>query len=158
MPAGLPKLLVTFLVDENGILNVSAREERSGKEASIQIVPTHGLTTDEVQRMERESYKHAREDMTAHRLIDLRNQVTFDTNKTEQMLAKAGDRISPDQRDQIASTMRHLKQLAETTQDAEKLHQALNEFDRQTVRLAELAIVTALSKTDKAEPSDQKSQ
>jgi len=48
MPAGIPKILVTFLIDENGILNVSAIEERSRKEASIQIVPKYGLTSDEV--------------------------------------------------------------------------------------------------------------
>ena len=144
MPAGLPKILVTFLVDENGILNVTAKEERSGKEASIQIVSTHGLTAEEVARMTLESYAHAREDMTAHRLIDLRNQVAFDTHKTEQMLGKAADQLTPEQRGEIESAMRALRQLAETTQDADQLYRALNDFDRKTVRLAELAIVTTL--------------
>jgi molecular chaperone DnaK len=148
MPAGIPKLLVTFLIDENGILNVSAREERSGKEASIQIVATYGLTTEEVERMEMESYEHARADMTTHRLIDLRNQVEFDTRKTEQMLAKVGARLAPDQREAIETASRNLKALAgKEAVDPDTLHQALSEFGRNTVRLAELAIAATLQET-----------
>lgn len=150
MPAGMPKILVTFLVDENGILNVSAREERSGKEASIQIIPAHGLTTEEVRRMEAESYEHARDDMTAHRLIDLRNQVDFDTRKTEQMLAKVGNELPAEQREDIRNGMRDLRAMAADDRvDADSLHKALNDFDRKTVRLAELAITATLRETDR---------
>lgn len=149
MPAGIPKILVTFLVDENGILSVSAREERSGKEASIQIVPTYGLTTEEVDRMEMESYEHARADMAAHQLIDLRNQVEFDVRKTEQMLAKVGSQLPPDQLHAIEAAMRDLTALAATEGiDVNVLHRALNEFDRRTVRLAELAITATLREAD----------
>ena len=129
-------------------LDVSAREERSGKEAGIQIVPTHGLTPDEVKRMELESYAHAREDMKAHQLIDLRNQVTFDTQKTEQMLAKVGDGLGVDERATIERSIGELRSLAETTDDADGLFKALKAFDRGTVRLAELAITQALKRQD----------
>ena len=64
MPAGIPKLRVEFLVDASGILTVRAAEERSGKRLEAQIVPNHGLTAEEVERIERESLTHAREDMT----------------------------------------------------------------------------------------------
>ena len=74
MPAGMPRIEVTFLIDANGILNVSARETRSGKEAAVQIVPAHGLAREEVARMVKESTAHAAEDLAAHRLIDLRNE------------------------------------------------------------------------------------
>ncbi len=153
MPAGIPKLLVTFLIDENGILNVSAREERSGREASIQIVPTHGLTAEEVERMETESYAHARADMNAHRLIDLRNQVLFDTRKTEQMLARAGDGLSGDEKATIERSIRELRAMAETTEDADGLFEALQAFDRRTVRLAEVAIARTLGQEDDANSS-----
>lgn len=146
MPAGIPKILVTFLIDENGILNVSATEERSRKEASIQIVPTHGLTSDEVHRMELDSYAHAREDMTAHRLIDLRNQIVFDTTKAEQMMAKVAQTVEPAYRSEVEQAMRDLRNLAETSDDPEAIHQALTEFDRKTVKLAELAILSTLQK------------
>jgi molecular chaperone DnaK (HSP70) len=144
MPAGMPKIMVTFLIDENGILNVSASEERSGQEASIQVIPAHGLTTEEVKRLESESYEHAREDMTAHRLIDLRNQVAFDTHKAEQMLAKVADVISQEEREEIETAMNDLKQLSQTCDDAETIYNALNAFDRRTVRLAEVAIAQTL--------------
>ena len=147
MPAGLPKIMVTFLVDENGILNVSAREERSGQQASIQVIPAHGLTADEVKRMERESFEHAREDMTAHRLIDLRNQVEFDTHKAEQMLAKVGDQLDRGEREVIEEGIRVLRRLATVSGDAEKIHQALDAFDKQAVRLAEMAVTMALRST-----------
>ncbi|GMU24106.1 MAG: chaperone protein DnaK [Phycisphaerae bacterium] len=149
MPAGLPKILVTFLVDENGILDVSAREERSGQEASIQIVPTYGLTADEVKRMELESYAHAHEDMIAHRLIDLRNQVAFDTHKAEQMLEQVGVEFPASERQAIVDAMDALRKLAATTQDADGLWDALRAFDQRTVRLAELAIARTLRDTER---------
>ncbi|HOA72767.1 MAG TPA: Hsp70 family protein [Phycisphaerae bacterium] len=149
MPAGIPKILVTFLIDENGILNVSAVEERSRKEASIQIVPTHGLTREEVRRMELESYAHAREDMTAHRLIDLRNQIAFDTAKAEQMLARVGDELDPAYRSEIEQAMRELRRLGESESDPDVIHKALNDFDRKTIALAEKSIVNALRSDNK---------
>ncbi|UCD28859.1 MAG: Hsp70 family protein [Planctomycetota bacterium] len=144
MPAGIPKIRVSFLIDENGILNVSAIEERSAKQASIQIIPTHGLTVDEVKRMEIESIMHARKDMTEHWLIDLRNQITFDTNKAEQMLAKVGDRMNARQRGDIEHALHNLRMLAEKSDSAELLQRALGEFNEMTVRLAELSITQSL--------------
>lgn len=144
MPAGLPKIEVTFLIDQNGILNVSAKELRSGKEAGIQVVPAHGLTKEEVDRMEVESYTHAREDMTAHRLIDLRNQVAFDTHKAEQALAKAGTAIRADERRRIEAAMASVRELAKTSEDADEVHKALDMFDKMTIRLAEVNIAAAL--------------
>ncbi len=65
MPAGLPLIDVTFLLDANGMLQVSAREVRSNEQASIEIQPTSGLSRDEVERMIKESIEHAREDLSA---------------------------------------------------------------------------------------------
>lgn len=146
MPAGMPKIEVTFLIDQNGILDVSAREQRSGKEAGIQVVPAHGLTKEEVDRMEVESYRFAREDMAAHRLIDLRNQVAFDANKCEQMLAKAGDRLSAAERAKVEADLAAIRRLAETSRDPDEIHRALDAFDKGTIRLAEVAIAKALGK------------
>jgi len=144
MPAGIPKIMVTFLIDENGILNVSAVEERSGTQASIQIVPTHGLTVAEVKRIEIDSIMHARKDMTEHWLIDLRNQIAFDTNKAEQMLAKVGDRLDMDQLRDIEHALHTLRMLAEQSNDPKLLQQSRVQFDRMTVRLAELAVTQSL--------------
>lgn len=88
MPAGIPQLEVTFLVDANGVLSVSAVERRSGKRAALQIVPNHGLTREEVERIERESVEFAREDMTRHRIADLVTNSRLDVHWIEQALAR----------------------------------------------------------------------
>ena len=144
MPAGFPKIEVEFLIDANGILNVSARELRSGKQAGIQIVPNHGLTRAEVERITRESIAFAREDIEAHRRVDLLNQVEFDLHKTEQMLAKVGDRLDPQERERIEREMAALRRLAQETDDLDALQQALTAFGHSTLHLAELGIKAAL--------------
>lgn len=144
MPAGIPKIEVQFLIDANGILIVSAREQRSGVETSIQVIPSHGLTRDEVKRIEEDSIRFARQDMTAHRLIDLRNQIEFDTHKTEQTLAMYGHKLPPEERTALEEGIRVLRSLATKTDDAEKLHRALDEFGKKTLDLANLAIGEAL--------------
>ncbi|MFQ5489837.1 MAG: Fe-S protein assembly chaperone HscA [Phycisphaerae bacterium] len=144
MPAGLPKIDVTFLIDQNGILNVTATEQRSGQAAGIQVIPAHGLTREEVRRMEAESVAAAREDIAAHRLIDLRNQVLFDTQKAEQMLAKFGDQLPAEQRDAAASAMAELRRLAQSCDDADAIYERLEAFNRMTLPLANAAIAVTL--------------
>jgi len=155
MPAGLPKLEVTFLVDANGVLSVSAVERRSEKRASIQIVPNHGLTREEVERMEAESYEHAREDMAAHRLIDLRNQAKLDIRAIERQIAKVGDALDAEYRAEIESKVAAVRALMEQdAPDLDALHAALDTMDKSTVRLAELAIAQTLREDEAARSAD----
>jgi molecular chaperone DnaK (HSP70) len=144
MPGGLPKIEVQFLIDANGILNVSAREQRSGKEANIQVIPSHGLTREEVARIETESVKFARQDMAAHRLIDLRNQVEFDTHKTEQTLSKYGHLLPENEQAELEAAIRHLRGLAAASDDADKLYAELDRFGKRTETLANLAVTEVL--------------
>jgi len=144
MPAGMPKVEVEFLIDANGILNVSAKEQRSGQQASIQVIPNHGLTRAEAARMEQESLAFAQQDIDAHRRIDLVNQVAFDTSKTEQMLAKVGRLLKPAERERIERDIAALRELAESTHDLDELHRALDAFGKSTLQLAELGIREAL--------------
>jgi len=146
MPAGLPKIEVTFLIDANGILSVSAVEKRSEKAASIQIVPNHGLSREEVARIERESLTHAKSDMTAHRLIDLRNQARLDIRAIERQIKKVGDGIEADYRTQIEVKVERVKAfVAAQNPDADAFATALTEMDHATVRLAEVAIQKTLN-------------
>ena len=98
MPAGMPRVRVAFLVDANGILNVSAKELRSGKEASVQITPAHGLTRNEVDQMVQDSYAHAYQDMWAHQLIDTRNEANRVLSAIDKALADVGDVLDDRQR------------------------------------------------------------
>ena len=144
MPAGIPKIDVTFLIDQNGILNVTAREQRSGTEAGIQVIPAHGLTRDEVRRMEAESVTFARQDLTAHRLIDLRNQVMFDTTKARQMLDKHGHLLGEGQRAEMENAVAELRSFAESSDDADEIHRRLMAFGRKTVPLANASVTATL--------------
>jgi molecular chaperone DnaK len=74
MPAGLPRVEVRFLIDANGILHVSAREQRSGKEAEIQVQPSYGLTDEQVENMILESFDKAEEDFAERQIIEARNE------------------------------------------------------------------------------------
>ncbi len=143
MPAGLPKIRVTFSIDASGILNVMAVEERSNTKASIQIVPSYGLTKTEVDQMVRESVKHAREDMLEHRLIDLGNQIRQDIAAIEKSLTIVGDDIEVGYRAEMIAAIEKLRGL-EGSKDAEAIHAALQEMDKKSTRLGEMA-VTKLS-------------
>lgn len=144
MPAGIPQVEVTFLIDQNGILNVTARELRSGREAGIQIVPHHGLTREEVRRMTREAIAHAREDMTAHHLIDVRTTLEFDLNKTRQMLDRWGHLITAEERAELEQGVRELRAFAATCADPHELNRRREALDRAAVPLAEKAMSAAL--------------
>src|SRR5207248_10173125 len=74
MPAGLPRIEVRFLIDANGILNVSAREQRSGREAEIEVKPTYGLTDEQVESMILDSFDNAEEDFRQRQLIEASNE------------------------------------------------------------------------------------
>ncbi len=149
MPAGIPKVEVEFLIDANGILNVAAREQRSGQQASIQIIPNHGLTQGEVDRIMHESLTFAKSDLDAHRRIDLANQVEFDTTKTEQMLAKVGHLLPAEERARIADEIAALRRMVRESNDLDALHRALTDFGHHTIHLAELGIRDALIATQR---------
>ena len=145
MPAGIPQLEVTFLIDQNGILSVTARELRSGKETSVQIVPQHGLTRDEVKRMQQEAITHAREDMTAHHLIDVRMTIEFDLNKTQQMLDRYGHLLSAPDRAALTRGIGDLRQFSTTCTDPAELNQRREALDQSAIPLAEKAMTAALT-------------
>ncbi|MBI1827528.1 MAG: Hsp70 family protein [Planctomycetes bacterium] len=144
MPAGIPKLEVTFLIDQNGILNVSAKELRSGMEASVQIVPTHGLTREEVCKMQAEALAHAREDMSAHHLIDVRTTLEFDLNKAERMIHQFGRLLEPRELRRLLQQVNELRDLAKISNNAEELNRRREEFDRAVLPLAEMAMSETL--------------
>ncbi len=144
MPAGLPKIEVLFLIDQNGILSVSAKELRSGQTASVQIAPSHGLTRDEVQRMQTEAVEHAREDMSAHHLIDVRTTLEFDLNKAERLLNRYGHLSPMEERAAIERALVELRRLAKECSDPRLLNERRELFNHSILSLAERAMTEAL--------------
>lgn len=142
MPAMMPQLDVTFLVDANGILTVTAREQRSGKEASVTVQPSHGLTKDEVEQMVLESVEHAREDFDARRFIELRNKAETDLCHTERSLERAGSELDDDQRRRIDAAIATAKAAMQGS-DVDALQHAVHELGEATTPLAMLQFNSA---------------
>jgi molecular chaperone DnaK (HSP70) len=147
MPAGLPKLEVTFVVDANGVLTVTATEARSGRRARTQVVPNHGLTRDEVDQIERDSFAHAKDDMNAHRLIDLRLNAKLDIRNIRRQLERVGEAIDDDYREEIEGHIAKVQAMIDSPDDkvdADAFQQAMHDMDHATLKLAEVAIAQTL--------------
>ncbi len=93
-PRGVPQIEVTFALDANGILNVSAKDKQTGKEQKITIQASSGLTEEEIQRMIKEAEAHAEEDRKARELIEARNQADAMVHEAGKLLKEQGDKIS----------------------------------------------------------------
>ena len=139
MPAQFAQVDVTFLVNHDGILTVSAKEQRSGAKAQVTVQPAHGLTQAEVDQLVSDSIEYAQEDFTARRLIELRNKAENDLRHTDKGLAQAGSRLTPEQRDTIASAGAALR-AAIAGNDLAALQQAIDAFGGATNPLATLVM------------------
>lgn len=137
MPAGVPRIEVTFLIDANGILNVKAKELRSGKEQSIEITPAYGLTEAEVERMIEESYRFAESDVRQRMLIESRNEADAMIMHTEKALREGADLISEEERLQIQKAFQELKE-ARDGEDPDLIRDCMRKLDETTRHLAEL--------------------
>ena len=145
MPAQFAQVDVTFLVNQDGILTVSAKELRSGAQARVTVQPAHGLTTAEVDQLVNDSIENAQEDFTARRLIELRNKGENDLRHTEKGLSQAGDKLTQAQHDAIASTGAALRTAMAGT-DITALQEAGMAFARATNPLATLMMNDVLRK------------
>ena len=152
MPAGIPQIEVEFLVDANGILNVSAVERRSGRRSAIQVVPAYGLTREEVERMERESVLHARDDMRSHRIIDLLVNAQLDLKWIGDALARVREALDPGYVADLERRMSALREMIESARrdplqaDANAIQRAKQALDEASARVHEVAIARSLGK------------
>jgi molecular chaperone DnaK len=136
MPAQMAQVAVTFLIDANGLLTVTAREQRSGKEATVTVQPSHGLTNEEVERLVLESVEHARGDFSARRLIELRNKADADLRHTEKALAAEGAALADEVRQRIEQAIPRVRQAIQGD-NGDALQEALDELNAATMPLAE---------------------
>src|SRR5436853_900412 len=108
-PRGMPQIEVTFNIDVNGILSVSARDMGTGKESKITVQNAGGLSKEEIEKMKREAETHAADDKKRRETIELKNQGDNLVFSTERQLKEHGDKVSPDVRGQIESALNNLK-------------------------------------------------
>ncbi len=108
-PRGMPQVEVTFDIDANGILNVSAKDKATGKEQKIVIKASSGLNEDEIKRMVGDAEQHAAEDAKFRELADTRNQADGLAHATEKSLRELGDKVTGEERAKIESALADLK-------------------------------------------------
>ncbi|MHC5190967.1 MAG: molecular chaperone DnaK, partial [Planctomycetota bacterium] len=111
-PRGVPQIEVTFDIDANGILNVSAKDMGTGKEQSIKIQASSGLSDDEVEKMAQDAEAHAEEDKKRREVVDLKNQADQLVYSTEKTLKEHGEKVSAEVRGNIESAVNNLKEVA----------------------------------------------
>jgi molecular chaperone DnaK (HSP70) len=143
LPAGVPRIEVTFLIDANGILNVSARDVRTGDTQSIAVKPTYGLTDEEVERMIGESFKFAADDLKARQLIEARTEAEAILKATEKALARGGHLVGSDELGSINSSAAALA-AAKAGEDHKLIRARIADLEKATHHLAEVLMDTSL--------------
>jgi molecular chaperone HscA len=136
MPAGAAKLEVTFRVDADGMLTVTARELNTGIEQHIEVTPSFGLSGDDVERMLLESYEHAESDLAARQLRERIIEGERVIAATEAALKVDGDLLDEDERAELDGALKALRD-AIAAQDGKKIHHRTDGLDRATQPLAE---------------------
>ncbi|MBZ5503970.1 MAG: molecular chaperone DnaK [Acidobacteriia bacterium] len=135
-PRGVPQIEVTFDIDANGILNVTAKDKATNKEQKIQITSSSGLSKEEVERMAKEAEAHASEDKAKREEIEARNQLDSMVYQVEKMLKENGDKIAADDKGQVESAVADAKKALEGA-DAAAMNSAREKLTQASHKLAE---------------------
>ena len=135
-PRGVPQIEVTFNIDANGIVNVSAKDLGTGKEQSIQITSSSGLSKDDIDKMVREAESHAADDKKKQELIEARNQADSLIYGTEKSIKDLGDKLDAALKTDIENKIAALRKLTES-EDAEAIKKASEELAQASHKLAE---------------------
>ncbi len=143
MPAGLPKIDVTFLIDANGILQVTAKELRTDKAASIEVKPTYGLSETDVERMVEESFQYAEADVNARLLIEVRNEAETVLTHVRRALTQGGQLVGDEERRSITAALGQLEE-ARAGQDRDLIRDKTTALNHATEHLAEVMMDAAL--------------
>ena len=159
-PRGLPQIDVTFDIDANGIVNVSAKDMGTGKEQSIKITASSGLSEEEIEKLVKDAELHAEEDRTKRELADARNMADSLIYSTEKSIKEVGDRLDESTKVDINRAIENLKKAMEG-EDTEEIKRLSDELTQASHKLAETMYAKAAEQTQagagagetKAEPS-----
>jgi molecular chaperone DnaK len=154
-PRGVPQIEVTFDIDANGILNVSARDKQTGREQSIEIKASSGLSEDEIESMVKDAEAHAEEDQRQRELVDARNQADNLIHATEKSLNEYGEQITADQKQKVETAVENLRE-AMKGDDKETIETRTRELSEASGELAQAA--ASQSQEGEAESQGQSGQ
>ncbi|GAB4453175.1 MAG: molecular chaperone DnaK [Armatimonadaceae bacterium] len=140
MPAGLPKIEVTFLLDANGILNISAKEIRSGVQTQVRIKPSYGLSEDEVRQMVRDSFLNAATDFEKRMRADMQNEADAAILGATKLLNAYAEDLDAETRVAIEAGLENLKEARNNAPDHTTIREAMDFFEQTARPLAERAM------------------
>ena len=143
LPAGVPRVEVMFLIDANGILNVTAKDVRTGQVQSIEVKPSYGLSDEEVERMISESFKFAAEDLKARQLIEARTEAGAIHKATQKALSLGGHLINAEEKAAIQESLATLE-TARHGEDHRAIRARIDDVEKATHHLAEVLMDTTL--------------
>jgi len=154
MPAGMPKIEVTFLIDANGILQVQAKELRTGKATSIEVKPTYGLSEAQVAQMVEDSFTFAEEDVNARLLIETKTEAETVMNHVRRALKQGGHLASPEELRTISHAIDALRAV-ECGTDRDAIRERTIDLNKATQRLAETMMDAAVRGAVTSKRADQ---
>lgn len=156
-PRGIPQVEVTFDIDANGILNVSAKDKATGKEQSIHIEASSGVSKEEIERMKKDAEEHAEEDKKRKEKVEAKNIAESLVYSTEKALKESGDKISEDKKKPVIEKMETLKEVLKkdeyTTEDIKK---ATEEFSTEAQKIGEELYKAASASAEGENPASAK--
>ena len=154
MPGGMPKIEVTFLIDANGILQVQARELRTGKAASIEVKPTYGLTESQVEQMVEDSFTHAEADVSARLLIETQTEADTVLNHVERALRQAAGIVGAPELTAIEAARAALR-AARAGTDRDQIRELTTALNQVTAPLADRLMETAIKEAVTSKRADR---
>jgi molecular chaperone DnaK len=159
-PRGMPQIEVTFDIDANGILNVSAKDKATGKEQSIVIKASSGLSEDEIEKMVKDAEAHAEEDRKAKELVEARNAAENMIHATRKSLEELGDKVEASEKTRIEDAIKELEEAVKgddkqaIEEKTSKLTEAAGKLAEQAYKQAEQAAGQAGAETGQAGQSE----
>lgn len=154
-PRGVPQIEVTFNIDANGILNVSAKDKGTGKEQSITIQNSGNMSKEDIEKAQKEAELHADEDKKKREAIDARNQLENAIYQAEKMPEEYKDKISDDDKNTIKDAVAEAKKVLEDTEaDKDKLEEAAKELSNKIMPIGAKMYQEASKEDSKSESSD----
>jgi molecular chaperone DnaK len=156
-PRGIPQIEVAFDIDANGILNVSAKDRGTGKQQSIEIKSSSGLSDQEVEKMTKEAEAHADEDKKKREVVDLKNQADQLIYSTEKTLKEHGEKVSAETRGKIESAANNLKEVLKG-EDADAMKKAIENLGTASQELGKVLYEEAAKKQAASAPTGQAEQ
>jgi len=154
-PRGVPQIEVTFDIDANGIIHVSAKDLATGKEQSIRITASSGLSEEEIKKMVREAEAHAEEDRRKKQLAEAKNEADNMIYTVEKTLSEMGDKISDDEKKRIQEALEKCRQIKDTSSDINEIKSATEELAKASHRIAEELYKKAGASQSGAGPSSE---